>query len=96
MLQLALQAKKEEVPQHSRGAQAVQAAAAPGGCQVGPGLELQAYRYAAVCWGGTGCRYYSCSQYVLSAVIEALCIAELYKCTHPSINHSGDSDLGDK
>ena len=43
MLQLALPTKEEEVPQHSWGAQAVQAVAASGGCQVGPWLELQVH-----------------------------------------------------
>lgn len=81
MLQLALQAKKEEVPQHSWGAQAVQAAAAAGGRQVGPGLELQAHRYAALCWGGTGRRYVSSDCVVCCAVAvlwhSVLCCAVL-------------------
>lgn len=55
VLQLALQAEEEEVPQHSWGAQAVQAAAAAGGCQVGPRLDLQVHRHAALCRGGAGC-----------------------------------------
>ena len=42
-LQLAFQAKEEEVPQHPWGAKAVQAATAAGRGQVGAWLELQVH-----------------------------------------------------